>query len=139
MVTVTFQGASGRNLDIAPFGFDPIGDNETGDPFRVRHLITKLVVETLRDFHLREGARSFAVLTTEKIAEGLTKGRFGSAREEAQKVDVDQAIGQALQAFEDGLFLLFVDEIEKRDLEELVVLKIDSQVTIIRLVALAGA
>ncbi len=138
MAVVEFQSISGRSADVQPFVFDPDRDDLNSDPFRVRHLITKLVSETVRDFHLRERERAFEYLTPEGITEGLRKGRIGSPREDRQKVDPDMAIAQALQAFEDGLYLLFVDQIEKKSLDEIVQLMPDTVVTVIRLTALAG-
>lgn len=138
MVTVEFQSASGARLDVAPFTFDPHFDTEESDDFRVRHLITKLVNESVRDFHGREARDRSRILTPDELAKGLAIGKFGSPREELQAVDVDEAVDQALQAFEDGLYLLFVDQIEKRELDERVALLPATNVTIIRLTALAG-
>lgn len=124
---------------VAPIPFGPDGnEHEGGDPFRVRHLIIKLVTESVRDFELRERDRALAFLTQATIEAGLAKGRIGSPREEAQTVDLNLAIGQALQAFEDRLFLLFVDRMEKRKLDDIVVLRPESVVTVLRLTALAG-
>lgn len=139
MITVDFQSVTRKSLDAQPFSFDPEWDESSSEPFRVRHLIAKLVAETVRDFHHRENARPFEILTHEKIEVAVAKGKIGIARDEKQSVDVENAIGQALQAFEDGLYLLFVDEHEKRDLEEIVRLQPETQVTIIRLTALSGA
>ena len=138
MAVVEFQSIASRNVDVQPFVFDPDFDENESNPFRVRHLIEKLVSETVRDFHLREKERAFQFLTPESIAKGVKTGKIGSPREERQHVDVDLAIGQALQAFEDGLYLLFVDQVEKKSLEELVSVQPDTTITIIRLTALAG-
>jgi hypothetical protein len=138
MITVEFQSPTDKGLNIGPYSFDPAWDANSSDPFRVRHLIEKLVAEAVRDLHLRESSRAFELLTSEKIEAGLLKGKIGTAREEAQRVDVDQAVAQALQAFEDGLYLLFVDQVEKRSLEDIVRLQPETIVTVIRLTALAG-
>lgn len=138
MVTVEFRSPTGADLTAQPFSFDPVWDSDGSDPFRVRHLIAKLVVESVRDFRLRESDRAFALLTPSKIQEGMATGKLGSAREEGQEVDLDLAIGQALQAFEDRLYLLFVNSHEKRSLDEIVRLEPDTTITIIRLTALAG-
>lgn len=122
---------------FAPWSFDPFSPEGGGEPFRVRDLITKLAHESVRDFHLREADRD-RPLTPEKLAEALARGKVGSARNERQTVDPDEAAGQALQAFEDGLFLLFVDEEEKQSLEDEVHLNPETRVTVVRLVALAG-
>jgi len=138
VVKVEFQSGTGKTLDVVPIAFEPFEDFEGSGSFRVRHLIAKLVSECVRDFQLREKDRAFAILTPEKIQKGLESGKFGSPREERQEVDLDEAIGQALQAFEDRLYLLFVDKVEKQSLDDLVVLQPETAITIIRLTALAG-
>jgi hypothetical protein len=135
---VEFRSGTGRTLDVMPIDFEPFDDADGTDPFRVRHLIAKLVTESVKDFHLREKDRAFSLLTPEKIEKGLETGKIGSPREEQQEVDLDSAIEQALQAFEDRLYLLFVDQNEKRDLDDLVIMQPDTDITIIRLTALAG-
>lgn len=138
MIWVEGKSPGSKTPSFAPFGFEPDFDSSGGDVCRVRHLIAKLVFESVRDFHLREKEGAFGVLTQEKIAEGLAKGRLGRPREEAQTADLDQATGQALQAFEDGIYLLFVDGEQKRSLEEPVYLQPDTKITLIRLTALSG-
>lgn len=138
MVTVEFQSLPGKNLTAQPYSFEPTCDEGESDPMRVRHLIEKLVRECVRDFNLRESNDRIALLTTEKIAEGLVSGKIGSPREESQTVDLDAAVAQALQAFEDKLYLLFVDSGEKRSLDEIVQLQPDTTILVIRLTALAG-
>jgi len=138
MIWVEGKSPGSKTPSFAPFGFEPELDAPDGDVYRVRHLIAKLVFESVRDFHLREREGAFSVLTQEKIAEGLRKGRIGRPREEAQTADLGQATGQALQAFEDGLYLLFVDSEQKHSLEEPVYLQPDTKIVVIRLTALAG-
>ena len=53
-------------------------------------------------------------------------------------VDVEEAVGTALQAFEDGLFLVVLDETELRDLDAQVFVQADSRLTFVRLTLLAG-
>ncbi|MDX2065121.1 MAG: hypothetical protein SFX74_05205 [Fimbriimonadaceae bacterium] len=139
MPTLEFRSASGKRLPVAPIGFEPFDDHGQNDPFRVRDLIEKLVNESVRDFHRRESDRPLALLTSEAIAEGLWTGKFGSPREDGQRVQVDVAVANALQAFEDKLYLLFVDDVEKRSLDELVNLQPDTRLVLIRLTALSGA
>ena len=136
-MTLTFQNTSGKVLETLPIGFEPSDDIGGSNSFRVRDLIEKLVRESVRDFHLRERDRTISFLTPEKIEKGVAVGKFGSPREEAQTVDIDNAIGQALQAFEDQLYLLFVDKAEKKALEEVVFLAPETNITVIRLVALS--
>ena len=55
-----------------------------------------------------------------------------------QKVDEEDAVGAALQAFEDGLYLVVLDGEEQRELDREVYLQPDSRVTFVRLAMLAG-
>ena len=50
------------------------------------------------------------ILTEREIEEGLTKGRVDSGgRELHQMVDEEAALANALQAFEDGIYLVILD------------------------------
>lgn len=138
MAQVSFLSSAGKTLEVMPIGIEPFDEGGGSDPFRVRHLIEKLVNECIRDFNLREKDRAFSFLTPEKIEKGIEQGKIGSPREEKQEVNEDIAVGQALQAFEDRLYLLFVDKVEKKDLDEIVRLQPDTEITVIRLTALAG-
>lgn len=55
-----------------------------------------------------------------------------------QQVNVDEAVAVALQAFEDGLYFVFVDDAQQTNLDSEVFLKTDSNVVFLRLTALAG-
>lgn len=138
MIWIESSAAGSKRPDFAPFGFVPTDDELEREDFRVRHLISKLVRESVRDFHLREREGAFQFLTAEKIAEGVARGKLGRPREEGQRADVESAVGAALQSFEDGLYLLFVDGHQKTELDEPVVLKLDSKIRLIRLTALGG-
>jgi hypothetical protein len=48
------------------------------------------------------------------------------------------AVATALQAFEDGIFLVVIDEQEQRTLDQEVFVQPDSRLTFIRLSMLAG-
>ena len=80
------------------------------------------------------------MLSAAEIGEGATRGRIDSGgRQLHQTVDEGQAIGTALQAFEDGLYLVILDGREQRDLDEQVFPGPDSHLTFLRLTMLAGA
>lgn len=138
MARVEVKSPLGRSLGAWPFTPDFPGDEEGSRSLTLRDLITKLVREAVRDFHLNEKDAMRGVLTPEKLKQGLAKGKIGSPRVEPQEVDVEEAIGQAVQAFEDQLYLVFVDDLEKRNLEEVIFLQLDTEVTLIRLTALSG-
>ena len=78
-------------------------------------------------------------LTARQIEEGVAGGKIDSGgRPLAQEVNEEQAVGAALQAFEDRLYLVVLDGQEQRELDRQVFLRPDSRLTFVRLVMLAG-
>ncbi len=73
------------------------------------------------------------------MQEQAARGRvdFGG-RNLHQRVDADQAVGTALEAFEDGLYFVVIDGRQYESLDEQVAVGADSRVTFLRLVPLAG-
>ena len=65
------------------------------------------------------------------------KVSFGELHQKETAV-VENAIATALQAFEDGLFLLLIDGAKCSTLEQPIKFREDSEVVFLRLVALAG-
>jgi hypothetical protein len=55
-----------------------------------------------------------------------------------QSVDVEDAVAVALQAFEDGLYYVFIDDVQQTHLDGEVFLKSNSRVVFLRLTALVG-
>jgi hypothetical protein len=112
-----------------------------GEALTLRELITCIVRNEVRAFEKRQEERKLVRILTERAIEsGLEKGRVDSGgRDLHQKVDPDKAVGTALQAFEDGLYLVFLEEEEQRDLDKQVFLRPDSKLTFVRLTMLAGA
>ncbi len=111
-----------------------------GDRIRLRDLITRVVVEEVEAFRQRQEQRRLArLMSPAEIQAGAASGKVDPGeRDLGQVVDTEEAIGAALQAFEDGLYFVFIDDVQQTDLESEVYLKADSKVTFIRLVALAG-
>ena len=113
-----------------------------GGQTTLRKLIDRIVRNEVEAFHLRqEERRLFRALTARDIAEGAAKGKVAAGMHEeatAQKVNPDEAVGVALQAFEDGLYLVIVDEEEQKELDRELFLQPDSRVTFVRLTMLAG-
>jgi hypothetical protein len=121
-----------------PWPPDDAGD---GEALTLRELISRIVHEEVRAFEQRQQERKLVRILTEKeINAGLEKGRVDSGgRDLHQEVDADQAIATALQAFEDGIYLVFLDDEEQRELDRQVYLQPESKLTFVRLVLLAGA
>ena len=112
----------------------------SGGKMTLRGLITRIVNEEVAAFRERQVSRKIVRALTEKdIQQGLARGKVDmGGRDLEQEVNADNALGSALQSFEDGIYYVFVDEIQRTDLEEEIYLKPDSKVTFIRLVALVG-
>ena len=134
----------GRRKPLVPdwqIPWPPEENGDGGESLTLRELIARIVREEVRAFKERQEARKFVRVLTEKEMEaGLEKGRVDSGgRETYQEVDAETAVGTALEAFEDGLYLVFLDEEEQRDLDRQVFLRPDSKLTFVRLTLLAGA
>jgi hypothetical protein len=119
-----------------PFPPD-LGD---GGSITLRDLIGRVVRAEVEAFKKRQQERQlFRALTEKQMQEGAAKGKIESGGSDLnQKVDADEAVATALEAFEDGLYLVVVDEQEQRSLDSQVFLQPDSKVAFVRLVMLAG-
>jgi hypothetical protein len=112
-----------------------------GDDLRLRDLIEHIVHHQVQEFKRRQGARRFdRVLSDAQIAQAAMRGKVDPASKELeQDVNVEAAVANALLAFEDGLYLVIIDEVECRSLDEPVHLAEDSRLSFTRLTFLAGA
>ena len=106
----------------------------------LRDLVTRIVRQEVSAFRQRQAERRFIqVLTQQEVARGAQEGKVSMGGTDLdQHVDTNAAVATALQAFEDGVYLVFVDGQQVSSVDEQVHLKPDSQVTFVRLVALAG-
>src|SRR5262249_7090174 len=111
-----------------------------GGGLTLRDLIIRVVAAETAAFRKRQYDRHFLrALTEREIAAGVEKGKIDSGgRNLTQNVDDEDAVAAALQAFEDGLYLVVLDGEEQAELDREVRLQPDSRVTFVRLVMLAG-
>lgn len=141
MLTITGKALGQRRPLFEEFSIDPpaMGSGEGG--LTLRQLLEATVRHEVQAFENRQQARQFVrVLTETDIAVGLERGKIESGGSEVplQSICVDEAIGAALQAFEDGIYLVAIDDQQCRDLDSEIFLSEDSRVTFIRLTLLAG-
>lgn len=117
------------------------GPGDGNDGFRLRDLITHVVRTEVARFRQRQEARRFLrVLSEREIEQGAARGKIEAGGSDLdQSVDEAGAIEAALQAFEDGLYLVVLDGEELRDLDQRISVGDDSTVTFVRLTFLAGA
>jgi hypothetical protein len=139
---ITIQGkALGRKKPLfadwsVPFPPD-LGE---GGALTLRDLISRIVRTEVAAFQQRQAERRLLrALTEAEIARGKSKGKIESGGSDLkQEVDPEQAVAVALEAFEDGLYLVVVDGQEQRSLDQQVYLQPDSTVAFVRLTLLAG-
>jgi hypothetical protein len=137
---LTFEWkTTGRRERLPSFGV-PLPDDATEGGLTLRELITLAVREELAAYSERRVERTFAqVLTEQRLAAGRAAGRIDSGqRHTAPPPSPEVAVGTAIEAFEDGLFLVLVDGRQETELDAQVLVAPDSTVTFVRLVALSG-
>ena len=117
----------------------PVNENN-GDRLKLRDLITSIVVKEVDAFITRQEERKLArVMSRQEIEQGVERGKVDAGeRDLGQKINTLEAIATALQAFEDGLYFVFIDEVQQTNLDSEVFLKANSKVIFLRLTALVG-
>lgn len=137
---LTFERRTTGGRGQTPSFSVPLPGAATDGGLTLRELIALAVREELAAYSERRGERTFAqVLDEERLAAGKAAGRIDSGqRSTAPPPPADVGIATAIEAFEDGLFLVLVDGRQERELDAQVLVGPDSTVTFLRLVALAG-
>lgn len=139
---LTVQGRSlGRRRPLFGDFSVPVRNVESDGNLTLRDLICATVTHEIKEFRKRQDDRQFLrVLTERQILDGAAAGKVDATAKDvpAKDIDVDESIAIALQAFEDGIYLVSVDDQECRHLHTPVFLKHDSRMTFIRLTLLAG-
>ena len=113
----------------------------SGGGATLRDVIARVVRDEVRAFRDRQDERRvFRALTAREIETGAAAGKIEAGGREGppQPVDEEDAVGTALQAFEDGLYLVVIDDAEQRSLDAPVFVQPDSRITFVRLTLLAG-
>ncbi|MFK7768661.1 MAG: hypothetical protein AB8B55_15680 [Mariniblastus sp.] len=120
----------------------PDWDSEGDGGFTLRDLIERIVRHEVAAFRKRQTDRQFIrVLSSSEIDDAAEKGKIemGGSEITPQNVDVDAAVDTALIAFEDGLYLVVIDEVRFTSLDQAVFVNEESQITFVRLTMLSGA
>lgn len=140
-VVVSTRVLGRRRPLLADFSITPPDGAGDGEELLLRDLIDSVVRQEVACFAQRQASNRFdRVLSAREIADGSARGKIDPVGKSLQQtVDADDAVAAALQAFEDGLYLVIVDEVERRGLDEPVRLLPDSRITFVRLTFLAGA
>ncbi len=134
---ITIEGKlPGNRRPLFPEWQMPLADGR----LTLRAFLAQVVEAEVESFRSRQEERRFVrALTTKDIEAGLMKGKVDAGgRDDKTEVNTQEAICTAIQAFEDGLYYVFVGEAQYTELDEPITIAPDSRVTFIRLVALAG-
>ncbi|WP_254510970.1 hypothetical protein [Anatilimnocola floriformis] len=141
MIAIRGKALGRKKPLFADFSIPLPPDLGDGGALTLRSLIERIVRQEVIAFRQRQTDRQLLkALSAAQIEAGTAAGKITSGESEVapQEVDEDQAIGTALQAFEDGIYLVAIDGNEQRKLEDQIFLRDDSTVTFIRLTLLAG-
>jgi hypothetical protein len=133
--------ALGRKKPLFADWSIPLPPELSGDGNTLREVITQIVLKEVSAFRERQEQRQvFRALTARQIEAGVEKGKVesGGIDVPVQELNADSAVATALQAFEDGIYLVVIDEKEHRNLDSQVYLQPDSRITFVRLTLLAG-
>jgi hypothetical protein len=115
-------------------------ENST-ETLTLQDFLTRVVLQEVEAFKNRQEERKLArVLSKEEIALGALRGKIdaGGLEREILEVDTGLAVENALVAFKDGFYYVFVDEKQALSLEESITLNNNSHVLFLRLVPLVG-
>lgn len=118
----------------------PPDDFGAGSGVTLRRLIA-IVVEAEREAYIQrsEARRLDRVLSRAQIEQGEQAGKISpEGRAAPEAPSLERSIATAIEAFQDGLYLVIIDEREHRQLDEAVRLTPNSRVVFLRLTFLAG-
>lgn len=109
-------------------------------PAHVGELIEAIVSWQVCEYNERlQQSEVLKYLTQEEVENKTTSGKVGFAVNYNGKPAAEvEAITNALQSYEDGIFRIFIDDTETEDLSSPTGLKEESTITFIRLAMLSG-
>ncbi|MDM5190623.1 hypothetical protein QUF99_25835 [Bacillus sp. DX4.1] len=113
---------------------------EIGQMTNLRELIIEIVTQQVKVYNEKPLEEALWIyLVYEDLEEAARNGRvgFGERKNENQQ-DLNEAIQNAIQSFEDGLYCVLVGDEEISDLDAPLDLKDEDVLTFIRLTMLAG-
>lgn len=140
MVTIAAKVVGQRKPVFTDWRIPLPPDYDGSRPLTLRDLLTLIVAKEVEAFKQRQEQRKLAqIFTKEQIEQGAERGKIDMGeRDLQQSVEVEAAIATALQAFEDGLYYVFIDEVQQETLEQTVFVHEHSHILFVRMIALAG-
>ena len=112
----------------------------SGEIKTVKELLTEFVTINVKKFNeglIKEDVVPY--LTDEKISDLSDAGKISVGVDyNGKKQDLEKAIENALQSYEDGIYRVFVNDEEVGEIESEIELKEKDELTFVRLTMLAG-
>lgn len=88
-------------------------------PESVKELLTELVELGVREYNERkESGQILPYLTKEQIQDKADTGKVSFGLHEGNDADLEKAVANAIQCFEDGIYRVFAGEDELTDLDQ---------------------
>lgn len=111
-----------------------------GSPENVEELIRAVTAACVRDYNSRmESSELIRCMTREEIEERAEAGKIGFGVNYGEKqADLTQAVDNALQSFEDGIYRIFLNDRSLERLDEAITITEADRLTFVRLTMLAG-
>lgn len=108
-------------------------------PGTVKELITELVKLGVKEYNERKDTgQILPYLTKEEIAQKAFAGKVSFGMRGGEDAEEDQAVKNALQCFEDGIFRVFANDRELEQLGEEISWQEETVFTFVRLAMLSG-
>lgn len=109
-------------------------------PANVKQLIEAIVSWQVNEYNERlQQSEVLKYLTLRETEDKAATGKVGfEVNYNGKPVTESEAIDNALQSYEDGIFRIFLDDVEAGDLSSPIELKEESTLTFIRLAMLSG-
>ncbi len=121
--------------------FEPLRLEERSFPFQTaRDLLCGVVEQQVDEYRLRkQEAQLLRILSAEAIEDGRSTGKIVSGgQDQAHVPAVPDAIRAAIQAFEDGLFYMFVNDVQVEILDQPIGDQENMDLLFLRLTPLVG-
>lgn len=136
ILTINLKQIGQRKQKIVPVEFD-----YTPVPQTLRELITETVKPCVNAYNEQafKGENQTNPLSEEQIKDMAHMGKIAfGINYGGRKQEMDKAVSNALQAYEDGIYRVFLNDRELTCLDENINLKEKDSLTFIRLTMLAG-
>jgi len=109
-------------------------------PDTVDVLIEETVKLCVKEYEDRqENSEMIKVLTMDSIEDSSLSGKVSFGRNYGdKKPNLDKAVANAKQSFEDGIVVIFIDGVQMKNLEDSIVLSDNNEITFVKMIMLSG-